>query len=243
MSAPPVENGPAGEVGQQGSLLFDLPLDARPRRKRRRSEAKAAEAVTAQVEVSPRPAPPPEDGRPLSHRTASRSSRRVDLDGPLSEPAAPVEPRPTATPTLRVTRHRDEPDQLAARARAGGADILLHVALILLVGSGLALLGVAPRPGIVLPVAIFVGVFSLVYTMVPLALWGYTPGMAWAGLVARHHDGTALGFTAAGGRWLGGLLTVTLAGLPMLFGSPTLADRFSRSRLATLDSDQTTPFD
>lgn len=41
--------------------------------------------------------------------------------------------------------------------------------------------------------------------------------MAWAGLVARNRDGEPLTFDQTARRWLGGLLTLALAGLPLLF--------------------------
>lgn len=105
------------------------------------------------------------------------------------------------------------------------------------VGGGLtaAVLGAMPGRDAALPFALFALVFSFVYSVVPLAFWGHTPGMATAGLVARDDDGGPLTFGQTGLRWLGGLLTLAFAGLPLLLalgplGGRSLADRLSGSR-------------
>ncbi len=74
--------------------------------------------------------------------------------------------------------------------------------------------------------------FSFLYTVVSLAFWGQTAGMAWFGLTARESPQFPLSFTQACIRWLGGLLTLSLAGLPLLLalGGRSLSDRLSRSK-------------
>ena len=64
--------------------------------------------------------------------------------------------------------------------------------------------------------ALFLLSFSFLYTVVPLAFWGHTLGMAWAGLTARNRDGEPLTFDQTARRWLGGLLTLAILGLPLL---------------------------
>ncbi|HUP42559.1 MAG TPA: RDD family protein, partial [Thermoanaerobaculia bacterium] len=88
--------------------------------------------------------------------------------------------------------------------------------------------GLGDWPALVL----FLLVFSFLYTVLPLAFWGQTPGMAWAGLVARARGYESLTFSQTGRRWLGGLLTAALLGLPALLaagGGRSMADRLSDS--------------
>jgi hypothetical protein len=92
-------------------------------------------------------------------------------------------------------------------------------------------MGLRPDPAQLPGFAVLLLVVSLFYTVVPLAFWGRTPGMAALGLACRGDDGQPLAFAEAGRRWLGGLLTVLLLGLPallLLAGSRrSLADRLS----------------
>jgi hypothetical protein len=55
--------------------------------------------------------------------------------------------------------------------------------------------------------------------------------MAWVGLTARNQDGEPLTFDQTARRWLGGLLTLGFAGLPILLTgkSRSLTDRLSGS--------------
>ncbi|MEM9556984.1 MAG: RDD family protein [Acidobacteriota bacterium] len=81
--------------------------------------------------------------------------------------------------------------------------------------------------------AVFGVIFTFLYWTVPLAFWGQTPGMAWAGHAARSVTDEPLTFGQTVLRWIGSLLTVALAGLPLLlvlFGSRSLSDRLSDSK-------------
>jgi hypothetical protein len=55
--------------------------------------------------------------------------------------------------------------------------------------------------------------------------------MAWVGLSARNQDGEPLTFDQTARRWLGGLLTLGFAGLPILLTGKgrSLTDRLSGS--------------
>lgn len=130
----------------------------------------------------------------------------------------------------------------AAPVRAGLGPRLVAAAfdgMVLAVAAALALIGAAlldVRPGLAgLPgLAALLLVFSFAYSVVPLAFWGATPGMRVARLVARDRDGGPLTFGQTALRWLAGLLTLALAGLPMLLalgplGARSPADRMSRS--------------
>ena len=87
------------------------------------------------------------------------------------------------------------------------------------------------------PLLVFALLFSFLYSVFSLAFWGQTPGMAWAGQLARSVTGEPLTFGQTALRWLGGLLTLLLAGLPLLLalaGGRSLADRISDSKTLQL---------
>ena len=81
--------------------------------------------------------------------------------------------------------------------------------------------------------------FSFLYTVLPLAFWGHTPGMAWAGITSRNQDGEALTFDQTARRWLGGLVTALLLGLPLmaLIKGRSLADLISGSAAYETDDE------
>jgi uncharacterized RDD family membrane protein YckC len=118
----------------------------------------------------------------------------------------------------------------AARLLAGLADVVVHAAILVVLAAGSRLLGVTgllPWP----PLLFCLALFSFLYSVVPLAFWGQTPGMAWRGLVARGSHDEPLAFGQAARRWLGSLLTAFLAGLPLLLAPRrrTLSDLVSGS--------------
>lgn len=124
------------------------------------------------------------------------------------------------------------PAPLSARFLAGLADLAVHLALAVALLFGSRLLGAAAGFGDWPALVLFLLVFSFLYTVLPLAFWGQTPGMAWAGLVARAAGGESLTFGQTARRWLGSLLTVALLGLPTLLavgGGRSLGDRLSGS--------------
>jgi hypothetical protein len=115
---------------------------------------------------------------------------------------------------------------------AGLEDLALHGAVLLIALAGTALAGIplasAPRG----PWLLFLAVFSLPYTTISLAFWGATPGMARRRLIARTGEGEPLSFSQTARRWLGGVITLALLGLPslpLLWGARTLSDRLSGS--------------
>jgi uncharacterized RDD family membrane protein YckC len=120
---------------------------------------------------------------------------------------------------------------VGSRFAAGAADLLVHaaVAVVLLVGT--RMMGVRPNVTDWPALAVFLLAFSFLYIVVPLAFWGHTLGMAWAGLAARNRDGEPLTFGQTTRRWLGGLLTLGLAGLPFVLtgAGRSLTDRLSGS--------------
>jgi len=167
-------------------LLFDLPLDTAAERRRT--------PVTAERK---RPTAP----SPVS--TAAAAPEQEEEAEPPESGKPAVENAGGGTGT-------------GNRIAAGAADLLVHaaVAVVLLVGT--RMLGVRPSLEDWPALAVFLLAFSFLYMVVPLAFWGHTLGMAWAGLAARNRDGEPLTFDQTARRWLGGVLTLGLLGLPLL---------------------------
>jgi uncharacterized RDD family membrane protein YckC len=142
---------------------------------------------------------------------------------PLFAPGAAAAPRAGG-------RAEAPPAPLAARLVAGLADLAVHAALLAAAIFGARLLGVERTPP--WPPLLLLGLtFSFVYSVVPLAFWGQTPGMAWRGIQARSPGGEPLSFEQTVRRWLGSLVTAALAGLPLVFtrAGLSLSDRLSGS--------------
>jgi uncharacterized RDD family membrane protein YckC len=117
------------------------------------------------------------------------------------------------------------------RVLAGLADGVLHLAVLAATVVAESLLGLQPAPSQWPGFLAFLLCFSFLYTTIPLAFWGQTPGMAWRGLRARDRLDGQLDFGQSALRWLGVWVTVALAGLPGLLalGGRSFADRLSRS--------------
>lgn len=192
----------------------------------------------------------------MSRRRTERDPEPSLFDLPLERPVDPVAPasppveratEPPRPPSLpleeppapeewegRPPAHRAEPAPvpLSARYLAGLADLAVHLALAVTLLFGARLLGVPAgfRDGPAL--LVFLLIFSFLYTVIPLAFWGQTAGMAWAGIVARTPSGETLTFRQTALRWLGSVLSVALLGLPVLLAigdHRSLADRLSGS--------------
>jgi len=177
----------------------------------------------------------------------------LDVSAERSRPSAPERKRPAPVrPVAAVPEPDDLMDEFAedeeetdeaaesekapsggalSRIASGAADLLVHAAMAVLLLVGTRMLGVRPVLADWPAVGIFLLAFSFLYMVVPLAFWGHTLGMAWAGLVARNQDGEPLTFDQTARRWLGGLLTLSLAGLPLLITGRrrSLTDRLSGS--------------
>jgi uncharacterized RDD family membrane protein YckC len=183
-------------------LLFDLPLDAAAERRRTPLPVERKRPV-APAPVSPATAGPEQDD-------AEELAEREEADVPPAGGGTGA----------------------GSRIAAGAADLLVHaaVAVVLLVGT--RMLGVRPNLEDWPALAVFLVAFSFLYMVVPLAFWGHTLGMAWAGLVARNRDGEALTFDQTARRWLGGVLTLGLLGLPLLLTGArrSLTDLISGSK-------------
>jgi len=170
-------------------LLFDLPLDVSVERSR-------PSAATERKRSAP--------AAPIRSVAAAAPDPDEFLDDDEEEAEEAVEPAPS--------------DRAGAGSRlaTGAADLLMHVAVAVLLLVGTRMMGVHPVLADWPAFGVFLLAFSFLYMVVPLAFWGHTLGMAWAGLVARNDDGEPLSFDQTVRRWLGGLLTLGLAGLPLL---------------------------
>jgi uncharacterized RDD family membrane protein YckC len=180
-------NQPADEP-----LLFDLPL-------------------TGPEEAAPEP-----PDRPAARRPAATPAPRGMPEPPLARQRGPV---PVPAPELDEEPIAEELDGRAGRARrfaAGAADGLVHAAIGVATLAGLRWMRVTPGLSDTPALSVFLLAFSFLYTVLPLAFWGQTPGMAWAGIAARNRDGEPLTFGQTARRWLGGLLTLALLALPLL---------------------------
>jgi len=197
-------------------LLFDLPLGG--------------------PERDPEPPPPPRRKQPERPAREGRGSEA----GPATRSRPVPVPDPEPDDEMSAVPARRPPSEFAGRGRrlaAGLADLLVHAAVLVGALLGTRWMGVKSDPVRDWPaLAVFLLSFSFLYTVVPLAFWGHTLGMTWAGLTTESVAGEPLSFDQTARRWLGALLTLVVLGLPLLLavGGRSLADRLSGSRtLAT----------
>lgn len=175
-------------------LLFDLPLTGPGREED--DEALPLRRRSAREDRTAAPEPPP-------------ATRRGPVPVPDPEPGFDDEPEEQPAASGFAGRGR--------RYASGLADLMVHAAVLVVALLGCRGLGVRPEfirdwPAL----GIFLLSFSFLYIVLPLAFWGQTLGMAWAGLTARNRDAEALTFSQTARRWLGGLLTTAILGLPLL---------------------------
>ena len=184
--------------------LFDLPLAA-PAAKPEPHPATAALA----------PSPGQTEPEPVEAEAETQATQQsIDLER-AERPAAPL-------PAIAT---------LGQRILSGGADVLIHAGALATAALGLRLMNVEPRLAQWPSLLIFLLAFSFLYTVVSLAFWGQTAGMAWFGLAARESPLFPISFSQACTRWLGGWITVALVGLPLvlLVTGSSLSDRMSHS--------------
>jgi len=159
----------------------------------------------------------------------------LELDEEPVADEAPAAPAPVAR-VASIRRQAPAAVPFRARLFAGLVDLGVHVAVAALALVGTRLLGVTLAPTQLPAFGALLVVFSLFYTVVPLAFWGKTPGMAAVGLVCHAGDDLPLTFAEALNRWLGEVVTVAALGLPGLLALAasrrSLADRWSSSELA-----------
>lgn len=158
---------------------------------------------------------------------AGASSFEAGPRPPGAEPPGPVElGEEPASELERI------PAPFSTRAFAGLTDLVVHLAVLALLLGGVRALGIVPAAADLPALLALILIFSLFYTVIPLAFWGRTPGMAAAGLESRSLGGEPLSFGQAARRWMASLLVLISAGILGLaaLGGTSLADRMSGSR-------------
>lgn len=204
--------------------LFDLPLEPVPepaRRSRPRPDSADRAANLEDLAVEPETLPLFSDEEIERHLDS-------ELESPEPEPASADPPRPRPVPD---PPRLPEPAHLGARFRATCGDLAVLAAAGFAAAVGARTLSAPIGAEQLAPLLLFVVVFSFVYAVVPLAFWGGTPGMIWAGLVARTSTSEPLSFGQSVLRWFAGWATLGLLGLPGLLalGGRSLVDRLSAS--------------
>jgi uncharacterized RDD family membrane protein YckC len=182
-------------------LLFDLPL---------------AEPAPEHPSSGRRPPIPPPD-----------LELATEVDLPVRTGPVPV---PSAGPRVAQPKRQGFVPR-RSRLLAGLGDILVHAAVVVAAAVGARLLEVEAALADWPAFAALLLSFSFLYTVIPLAFWGHTPGMAWAGLSTHNPGGDPLTFDQTFRRWIGGLLTLALLGMPLVLapGRRGLSDWLSGS--------------
>ena len=212
------------QVVEEEPLLFDLPLAAPPpadRRARRSSSPapvqvdlfSAEPGVEDEVDAIDDDAMIEEDEEAAVAAASAAVAADLDEEAASDAPSGPV--------VAGVT----------SRFLAGCADAVLHLGVLGAAYLGVLALDVAPGPSDWPAFALLLVAFSFVSSVVSLAFWGQTAGMAWRRLQTRDRLQRPLTFRQAALRWAGGVVTFATAGLPLLFalGGASLADWLSRS--------------
>lgn len=214
-------------------LLFDLPLDVsegkaeRPTSPPRRGKTPPAERMDRIATGGPTELsfldeldedhepllPAPRAARPVAVPTPKRSSSKA----PVQAPEAPEEYDEDMVETDETDALADGRAAVGSRLAAAGADLLIHAAVAVGIVLGTRAMGVKPTLDEWPAVLLFLMAFSFLYAVVPLAFWGHTLGMAWAGITSRNRDGEPLSFDQTTRRWAGSILTLATLGLPLLF--------------------------
>jgi uncharacterized RDD family membrane protein YckC len=185
---------------------------------------------------------PGESTDPPRERPRPARGTRPAAPAPPAPPELPLaRPVPVAAPEAAVRRRTPASGfaEPGSRFAAGLADLVVHAAIAVAALLGIRWLGVRPAVADWPALAVFVLSFSFLYTVLPLAFWGYTLGMAWAGITARNRDGEPLTFDQTARRWFGGLLTTLTLGLPLLVSGSrrSLTDFLSGSATYPVDTE------
>ena len=135
----------------------------------RRRDRAPEEPVLFDLPLTPPPADPPS---PTEQQVAPPPLEGDSPEAFADEAVASQGVEPTLAP-------------LGRRALSGGADILVHAGALASLALGLYAMGIEPHLAHWPALALFILAFSFLYTVVSLAFWGQTAGMAWFGLAAR----------------------------------------------------------
>ena len=181
--------------------------------------------------------PPPSDADgllnlPLGDLDVDPGERETPL---VEQDLLPFEePREDVHPGVESRSELDgsgDPVRISERLKAGLLDLGAIGAALGLAVLGSWALGVCPEVRELPAFFVFALSFSFLYTVMPLTFWGRTPGMAVMALVARGSELVPLSIQQSIRRWLAGLITLALLGLPFLIAltGRSLADRMSGS--------------
>jgi uncharacterized RDD family membrane protein YckC len=209
-------------------MLFDAPLNPEPDPEARPSPSPPQTQESLPLFADPDPG--------LETIEPSQEGELPELpelpeDGP-ELPAVAAESMASADGGLAA-----EGATVPARLLAGIADLAIHAGVAALLLWGVHSFGIPLALELWPPLGLFLVAFSFLYTAVPLAFWGQTPGMASLGLLTCTPDDQHLTFSQTARRWLAGVVTLALLGLPTLLafgGRRSLADRVSGSRTVQL---------
>jgi hypothetical protein len=173
------------ETPPEEPLLFDLPLEPPAR----------GEAARRPAPRAPRAEPLEEPSLPYDEQPQRAPRRRSATEEARLALLQAVPDPPAREDDAGEEADGDGRPRLASRFAGGGADLLLHAAVGVASVAGLRfLLGVQPVLSDWPAVLLFLLSFSFLYTVVPLAFWGHTLGMAWAGLTSHNRDDEPLTF-------------------------------------------------
>ena len=195
-----------------GPTLFDFPMDEGSDRAEVTPEVVAVAARIAEESTPPAAEAPVQPGDLFAFEDDVEAFDDVDvLEMPIS-----TEPSVAG---------------IAPRLLSGGADLLIHCGVLAATTLGLYAMAATPRIDQWPALAVLLVAFSFFYTVVSLAFWGQTAGMAWCELHTHDRLERPLSFRQAVLRWAGGLLSLALAGLPVLlaFRGTSLTDLLSAS--------------
>lgn len=162
----------------------------------------------------------------------------LPLDPAAGEPADAADEAADGEQVTLAFLPEEAPQPEPTRAPVGRrflAGLLDLVALAAVLGLALVALRVLAVPvgrGGLAPLALFLASFSFLYQVMPLAFWGHTPGMAYAGIHSRGRDGDFMTIQQCILRWVGFLLTLVTGGLGALvaLSDVSLSDLLSRTR-------------
>lgn len=208
---------------------------------RPRDEGRASAPNRADVmkPLTPLPVPKPAPAKGAEADLLTPLGTQPSLFDPIPESTPPpaaegAAATPSAAPSPQSIDRHDEtpPAPFRARVLAGLADFALHLGMVGAMVGGATVLGVQVGWDDWPALGLLVIAFSFLYWVVPLAFWGQTPGMAWIGIGSRALDDEPLSFSQTALRWLGALLTVLLAGIPLALATTgsSLSDRLSQSK-------------
>ncbi len=212
-------------------MLFDLPLHSSGEGTNTEEQGEESPASVVEEAPAPETRSGPSilfDEEPSVEDSVGEDDSQLDLIDLESGAEAPA----VAETDLEDDGPRPSAAYPGDRLLGGLADLSVQVIMLGLAIAATHSLGIIVSFADWKPFGVLVLVFSFLYWVVPLAFWGQTPGMAWVGHTARASSGEPLSFGQTFLRWLGSVLTLVFAGLPLLlaFTGRSLTDRLSDSR-------------